>query len=114
MNLAARIVGALAAALWLLPVVGGLIAREPIEEGTATESIAVVTLAIINILAVLLAFRRERLGGMVLVASGLAFSTFAIFSAGRNQAFAAAVSGGPFIISGLLFLFAQSDRRTPS
>jgi hypothetical protein len=97
--------------MWMLPLVAGLITREPVEEDALAEGIAVTTLAIVNILGVVLAFRRERLGGIVLVATGLAFSIFAIFSAGRNQALAAGVSGGPFIVSGVLFLLASTNPR---
>ena len=95
----------------MLPIVGSAITREPVEEDALAEGIAVTILAIANILGVVLAFRRERLGGMVLVATGLAFSIFAIFSAGRNHALAAAVSGGPFIVSGVLFLLASTNPR---
>ena len=113
MKLTARIIGGLAAAMWMIPLVAGVITREPVEEGAQAEGIAVATLAIVNILAVVLAYRRERLGGLVLVATGVAFSIFAIFSAGRNQALAAAVSGGPFILSGVLFLLASTNHRPP-
>jgi hypothetical protein len=102
--LIARAIGTFAAVMWMLPLVGALIIREPIEEGALAESIAVGTLATVNILGVVLAFRRERLGGIVLITAGVAFSIFAVFSAGRNQALAAAVSGGPFIVSGVFFI----------
>jgi hypothetical protein len=108
--LIARAIGTFAAVMWMLPLVGALITREPIEEGALAESIAVGTLATVNVFGVVLAFRRERLGGMVLITAGAAFSIFAIFSAGRNQALAAVVSGGPFIVSGLLFILSSRQK----
>jgi high-affinity Fe2+/Pb2+ permease len=53
---------------------------------------------------VLIAWRREAMGGATLVVCGLALSVFAYFSAGHNKAFAILVSGVPFFVTGVLFL----------
>jgi len=51
-----------------------------------------------------IAWRDERLGGMVVVAGALALSVFAYVTAGHNKALAVLVSGIPFLVSGVLFL----------
>lgn len=35
---------------------------------------------------------------------GIAHSTFAFFAAGHNKALAVVISGGPFLLAGILFL----------
>ena len=107
--MAARIIGALAAAMWLLPLVGGLFTDDHTEDGSLAESIGVGVLAGANIVGVVVAFRHPRIGGRLLLVSGVLFSLFALVTAGRNEAFAAAVSGGPFIVSGVLFILASRD-----
>jgi hypothetical protein len=108
-GLAARVLGGLAAAMWLLPLVGALVTGDHTDEGTLAESVGVAVLAGANIVGVLVAFRHPRTGGRLLVVSGVLFSLFALVTAGRNEAFAAAVSGGPFIVSGALFSVASRD-----
>ncbi len=65
--------------------------------------------ALANIGSVIGALRYARIGGASLVVAGSLFSLFAIITAGRNHWLAALVSGGPFVLSGILFLVA--DRR---
>jgi prepilin signal peptidase PulO-like enzyme (type II secretory pathway) len=108
-GLAARVLGGLAAAMWLLPLVGSLVTGDHTDEGTLAESVGVAVLAGANIVGVLVAFRHPRIGGRLLLVSGVLFSLFALVTAGRNEAFAAAVSGGPFIVSGALFSVASRD-----
>ena len=102
----ARSVGVAASALWLVPLLGSVIAGEGVESGELAETIGVVLLAALNVAGVAIAFGRERPGGWFLIATGSAFSLFALASAGRNHALAMLVSGGPFVVSGLLFLAA--------
>ena len=106
---AARVIGALAAATWVLPLVGALVSGDHTEDGSLAESIGIGLLAGANIAGVVVAFRRPRIGGRLLLVSGVLFSLFALVAAGRNEAFAAAVSGGPFIVSGVLFTLASRD-----
>ncbi len=105
---AARLTGGVAAGFWVLALVGSLIAEESVGEADArSESVAIVVLVLLNVVGVAVAFRRERLGGALVVATGTAFSLFALASAGHNHALAMLVSGGPFLVSGLLFLAAS-------
>jgi len=71
-----------------------------IGKGMVVVAAALVGLA----LGVLIAWRREGIGGAILVIYAVMFSTFAYFSAGRNKGFAMLVSGGPFLLIGILFL----------
>jgi len=56
------------------------------------------------LVSIVLAWWREGLGGMLLVICSIAHSTFAFFSAGHNKALAVVISGGPFLVIGILFL----------
>ncbi len=99
----ARGMGSLIAGLWLVAAVASALrAREP----WTRESTIIALLVLGGASGVLTGWRRERIGGMILVIVGLAFSTFAYLSAGRNKGYAVLVSGGPFLIIGLLFLAA--------
>ncbi len=60
-----------------------------------------------SLLSMLVAWFREGVGGMLLLVCGVAHSTFAYFAAGRNIALAMAISGGPFLVLGILFLLAR-------
>jgi hypothetical protein len=99
----ARGIGSLPALGWVsMGLVSVLVEREP----WTSESIWMVFLITALALAVLLAWRREKLGGALLVVCAVAFSLFAYFTAGRNKGYAMLVSGGPFLLSGALFLAA--------
>lgn len=69
---------------------------------------------IVSVCGVLIAWRRERAGGAILVLCGLALSVFAYFSAGHNKAFAILVSGVPFFVPGVLFLLSWWMSRNES
>ena len=105
----ARIVGGLAAAMWLAPLIGALVTGNHTEDGSLAESIGIGVLAGANIIGVVVAFRHPRVGGQILILSGALFSLFSLVVAGRNELFAAAVSGGPFIVSGVLFTRASRN-----
>ena len=107
---AARVIGAIGAVMWAIPLVAGVVTGDSSEDGELLESLGVAVLAIANIGAVVLAFRRQRQGGMLLLATGGLFSIFGIATAGRNHWLAALVSGGPFILSGALFITAAAAR----
>jgi len=95
----ARGLGTLAAAWWVLAGVGhGLAGDEP----WTAESTVLVVLVAVNVLGVILAWWRERLGWIVLVVGGAAMCVFAWVSAGRNRVLAVLVSGAPFLVSGIL------------
>jgi hypothetical protein len=99
----ARAVGSLPALGWVsVGLVSALLEREP----WTRESAWMVLLISVLTLAVLLAWRREKLGGALLVVGAVAFGLFAYVTAGRNKGYAMLVSGGPFLLSGALFLAA--------
>jgi len=99
----ARGMGSLMAGLWLVAgAASALSAREPWTQESTIIALLVLTAAS----GVLTGWRRERIGGTLLVIVGLAFSVFAYLSAGRNKGYAMLVSGGPFLMVGLLFLAA--------
>ena len=110
----ARGLGSLMAGMWLfVGAVSAMTERDPWTLESALMAAFTGALA----LGVVVAWRRERLGGTVLVITALAFSTFAYFSAGRNKGYAMLVSGAPFLVVGLLFLAAwrrslTADRRS--
>ena len=110
-ELVARTIGVLAATLWLLPLVAGLIGGDPNSDGNIAEGIGVGVLAVANIVAVAIAWRRPALGGRLLLVTGALFCVFAFVTAGRNEWLAVAVSGGPFLLSWTLFVVASPARR---
>ena len=59
------------------------------------------------LVSILIAWFREGVGGVLLILCGVAHSTFAYFAAGHNIPLAMAISGGPFVVLGVLFLLAR-------
>jgi hypothetical protein len=99
----ARAIGSLPALGWVsVALLGALSEREP----WTWESAGMVAFIVALALAVLLAWRRERLGGALLLVCAAGFCLFAYLTAGRNKGFAVLVSGGPFLLSAALFLAA--------
>ncbi len=107
----ARGIGSLAAALWLfVGIVSGIS-----EPGPPTlEGVILAGLIVTSALAVALAWWRGSIGGIVVIACGAAFSTFAYFTAGHNKGLAMLISGGPFLVAGILFLASWWRSRTSS
>jgi hypothetical protein len=79
------------------------------EQALAGEGLLLLVLVLTGCLAIGLAWRRERLGGGLLVLDGLLLSAFAYFSAGHNRGFSILVSGAPFVVCGALFLMAEGS-----
>ena len=75
------------------------------------ETTLLVTFVIILLIGVVIAWINEKIGGTVLILAGIGFSTFAYFSAGRNQILAMSVSGVPFIICGIFFLISWMGKK---
>jgi hypothetical protein len=107
----ARGVGSLVAGFWLL--IGGLYAVVGSDPWT-WESAVMAVLIVSSALSVLIAWWREGLGGMLVGACGIAHAVFAIISAGRNRAFAVLISGGPFLLTGILFLASWRAQQRPA
>jgi hypothetical protein len=62
-------------------------------------------------IGILVAWKIERIGGLITLLFGIAHSIFALFASGHNHVLAMLISGGPFIVVGILFL-ATSARST--
>ncbi len=105
----ARGAGLLITALWLLMVIG--YAADGSEPWT-WESTVIMVLIIASTLGVITAWWREWIGGVVLVVCAIAHSTFACFAAGHNHAFAMLISGGPYLLTGILFLWSWRKSRS--
>lgn len=104
----ARGIGSLAAGFWLLiALLGAVRGSEPwtLESGILTG------LIVASVIGTAVGWYRERLGGFLLVMIAIAHSTFAYFAAGHNKGLAMAVTGGPFLIVGVLFLASWWERR---
>ncbi|HFB99112.1 MAG TPA: hypothetical protein ENJ62_08225 [Bryobacterales bacterium] len=96
-----RGIGAWAAACWLFILIAeGLAAEQP----WTPESTILAAIGIASAVGVSIAWRREKLGGLFLVACGIAGSIFAGVAAGRNKLLAMIVTGGPFVAAGVFFL----------
>ncbi len=101
----ARVIGFLGVLMWTFALVANTMAGEG-EDGVTAEGVALAILAAGNTLAFLVANRYQHVGGLLSVFTGVAFSAFAMATAGHNHLLAALVSGGPFIAAGVLFMLA--------
>lgn len=105
MRWAARIISLLAAATWLLIMLVNVMCEMVVGCITITwETGMLVFLAVVSVLITVFAWRRERLGGFVMLLWGLAFAIIAYATSSPYQIVSALVSGGPFILAGGLFL----------
>jgi hypothetical protein len=101
----ARIFGTLIVLFWLIVALAyGTL--EPSELGA--EDIMMAILVVGTTIGVLLAWKLERIGGIITLLFGIAHSIFALFASGHNHAFAMLISGGPFIVIGILFLIVSA------
>jgi hypothetical protein len=103
----ARGIGSTVTGLWLF--IGVLHGIGDSEQWTWESTIITVLVAALA-LGVLIGWWREAIGGGVLVVVAMAFSAFAWVTAGHNKGFAILISGGPFLVAGILLL--MSWRRT--
>ena len=101
MRRVARGVGSFVAAFWLFAGIGSGMA----ESGPMGLEDAIMAVLITStVVGVAVAWWRERIGGTMLLVCAVAHSTFAYFAAGHNKGFAMLISGGPWLVVGLLFL----------
>ena len=91
-------------AFWLLMGIGYAFSD---SEPFTGESAVMTVLIIASTIAMIVAWRQEKLGGVLLVIVGVAHSIFALIAAGHNHLFAVMVSGVPFIIIGSLLLLSS-------
>ena len=101
----ARAISTLAAVFWLLILLDIIACDVLVGFVCMNWEIAIlVTLVIFSSLSVIIAWHRERIGGIVMIIWGLIFSVIAIATSTGQRAFSIMVSGVPFIIAGILFL----------
>jgi hypothetical protein len=101
----ARLIASLAAVFWVFSLTASFIGEVISDSFTWSPEGAILGgLMIVSVFGVLIAWRRERIGGVILVLCGLALCVFAYVTAGHNKAFAILVSGVPFFVPGVLFL----------
>jgi hypothetical protein len=101
----ARAISTLSALFWLL-ILLDIIACDVLVGFVCLnwEMAILAGLAAASLLCVIIAWRRERIGGVVMILWGLMFTAFAYLTSRPQQALSMLVSGVPFLISGLLFL----------
>ena len=97
----ARGIGSVPAAFWLFIGIASAIGN---DEPLTWESYFIAGFTVTAVILTIVAWRREKVGGILLIIFGLLFSTFAYFSAGHNKWIAVLPSGVPFLIAGVLFL----------
>ncbi len=78
----------------------GILDPEPVR----AEGVIVAVLFSAGVIGVLIAWWRERIGGLVLVVDAIVLAVFVYVTAGHNRLGAALLIPGPLFISGVLFL----------
>ncbi len=68
------------------------------------EPMIMAGLIVFSVTGIIVAWWKERVGGVILLASAVAHSTFAYIVAGHNKEFAVMISGGPFLVVGVLVM----------
>jgi hypothetical protein len=102
----ARILSTLITLYWLvIGILSGLKESAPLNLESAIMALLILASAVF----VLIAWFRERLGGLLLLLVGTAHSIFALFAAGHNHAMAIAISGLPYLILGGMFILSIRD-----
>jgi hypothetical protein len=91
----------LLASFWLF--IGILLAA--LGSGPWTPESAVMAILIVaSALSVLVAWRREGIGAILVIVVGVAHCVFAYLASGHNTLLAVLISGVPFVLVGILFL----------
>ena len=114
-KLAGRIIASAAAFFLLIFLVGGAVEELFAEdaEGLNVEGITLGLLGLVAVAGCIIAFRRERLGGIILILAALGFGVHIAFAAGRNHFLAWLIVGFPYLLAGVLFLYVwRLERKT--
>ena len=95
-------IGIIIGTFWIM----SLIASSIDEFGTPVpiEGFILAGLITINVAGVIIAWWKEKIGGIIIVAAAVSLCTFSYIAAGHNKILAMLFSGFPFLISGILFL----------
>ena len=105
----ARGIGLLAGAFWLISLIAELISAHtaPSWEGEIPAGLVITT-----VLGVLVAWRREGIGGTIVVIGAIALATFSCVTARFNKVWIMLITDGPFLVANILFL--MCSRRAKS
>ena len=106
LRVAALTFATIAAGVWLfvmtMQVVVGL---QKGQDVLTLEAGLLAALVLLNLAGAVLGWWRKAAGTKILLIGGLALSVFSIIAAGRNRALVIAISGLPFLLSGILLWF---------
>ena len=91
----ARIIGTIVALFWVLMTIASGIAE---SSGLTLEGFVIAIMVAGTTIGVFIAWTNEWRGGIISLFLGIAFSTFALISAGRNHVLAMLVTGGPYVV----------------
>lgn len=109
----ARAISTLAAAFWLLILLDILACDVLVGFICLNWEMALLAgMVVASVISVIIAWRREGVGGLVMILWGLIFCAIAYITSRPQQVFSMLVSGVPFLIAGLLFLTSWWSRRS--
>ena len=94
-------VGSVVAGFWVL--IGALLLLAGDDPWT-WESGVLASLIVASAVAVAVAWRRQRLGGLLVLVCGAGHSLFAYVASGHNRGFAMSLAGLPLLLAGALLL----------
>ena len=97
----ARGIGTLVAVLWGFIFVASVIGGEDEEPLLGAILTGLVLIAVVG---VGIAWWRAGIGGTIVTIGAVALGVFAYVTAGYNKGLAVLTAGGPFLVSGILFL----------
>lgn len=107
----ARTLGFLASLFWVSSMVASFIGELASGQFKLfTEGTVLFLLIVVAVSGVYLSWSRERLGGTLVVIFALILSSFSYFVAGFNKLLIALITGGPFLLSGVLFIFSSKRK----
>lgn len=100
----ARGIGSPFAAFYVFMGLGSAISAISDREPVTAEGVMVVVLFSAGVIGVLIAWWRERIGGLLLVVDAIVLAVFVYVTAGHNRLAAALLIPCPLLVSGILFL----------
>jgi len=104
LRIAARVIGSFVVTIWALIVVTSIIGS--IEEENleyAVEGLSIIVIVTYLVVSTIIAWKRERLGGIMLFIGGVVFGTFGFITAGSDKFAVMSFTGLPYVVSGALF-----------
>lgn len=104
----ARILSVIACTFWMLTMIISTIeAYQKTAKLQFDEGMIVLTFALLSTIASFIAWKMELIGGVLLILTGTSLGTFAYLTSERKVLFSIVMSGGPFFVSGILFLISS-------